>query len=474
MLTIGLKSRFKKTCGYLCSAIILLAAMSSQDAMALCVDGVEVPCIVNGKHGTRGCVNGHPTTCVAEPGEQAPPVTGTVNPKYYILTIVYAPPGTSGGHSSSLVEYGDGSSTGTIVSTSSSFKTGTKVSASVSGGTPLASATIGASFGVDADSTNGTKMQVDKSSTTIIRDSGPSLDGIDHDHDIIYLLLNPEIDVSFSGKNNIVWDMGYTGPFADIQYVYVGWLKSPAKMPSYLAGTLAAHGVTVADYQNILQADPFALGATTIDANRYLPTNTSIPYEPPFSPGDPAPTFTYVQKNDLTNTQSASSQLAYSVGLNVSGSAGFLGLFKATMAVDGSWTWTDSFDSSSSDTQSQSALVTVGSPSYGYTGPTDYEVYYDSLFKTFMFAPITAKGFMAAGTLRSRLGRAVPFQEVMLYAGGKRYRTFTNEHGGYRFVGQATGPMQIEVRGAGRSMVPASKRLDLTLPDTIGPTPALH
>jgi hypothetical protein len=94
-------------------------------------------------------------------------------------------------------------------------------------------------------------------------------------------------------------------------------------------------------------------------------------------------------------------------------------------------------------------------------------VYYDALYKTFMFAPISATTLMAKGTVKFKKGRAAVNQEVILYAGGKRYRSFTNAHGQYRFPGQVNGPVDVEVKGAGKQRVPASKQLDFSLPDKL-------
>ena len=59
------------------------------------------------------------------------PYTGEVRPKYQIVTVVYAPPGTSSGKSTSQVEYGAASTLGTTTSNTNSFKSGVGVSASV-------------------------------------------------------------------------------------------------------------------------------------------------------------------------------------------------------------------------------------------------------------------------------------------------------------------------------------------------------
>jgi hypothetical protein len=439
-------------------------ALFSQDVMAMCVDGTVDECVVNGKPGMRKCVGGHLTPCIPHE-EGLPCASGTLLPMYNIITVVYAPPGTAGGKSASVVDYKDGSTTGSTVSSSDSFKSDTKVSATVTGGI-LGTATAGASFGVSRNTADSSKLDIKKSTSTSIKSPGPSVDGIDHNRDIIYLLLNPKIDLQICGKT-ANWGLGYSGQYADIQYVYVGWLKDPTLIPPGLASNLAAHGLTDADYKEILKADPFASGSSTIDPIRYLPTNTSFPYIPPFSPGESGPTFTYVQQNDLTATQSQSSQLAYSVGVSASGGVDFLSVYKATIKAEQAFTWTNSSETSHSSATSQSASVTVGSPSYGYEGSTDIAVYYDSLFKTFMFSPITDTNVAVEGKVQSKLKRAVTGREVFMYANGKKYRTFTNEHGHYRFMGKFAGPIQVEVTGVPKKVVPPSPKpkVDFILPD---------
>ena len=60
--------------------------------------------------------------------------TGQLRPNYHLLTVLYAPPGTSGGNSSSMVQYTNGSTTGTTVSIDSSFQAGVDVTATVGDG----------------------------------------------------------------------------------------------------------------------------------------------------------------------------------------------------------------------------------------------------------------------------------------------------------------------------------------------------
>src|SRR5262249_39194368 len=165
--------------------------------------------------------------------------------------------------------------------------------------------------------------------STEISDSGPSRDGIDHDHDLIYLWLNPTIDLQLT-PTSAAWNLG-DNPQADIQYVYVGWLKDPSHIPPGVVQRLQAHGITPQDYAEILKSDPFANGVSSIDPERFKTLNSTFPYEPPYAQGDSVPTFKFVQTYLSTGTSSTSVQNEYTVGVSTSGSANFVDLFKTTV-----------------------------------------------------------------------------------------------------------------------------------------------
>jgi hypothetical protein len=80
-------------------------------------------------------------------------------------------------------------------------------------------------------------------------------------------------------------------------------------------------------------------------------------------------------------------------------------------------------------------------------------VYYDVLYKTFAFAPLTGPIHLR-GVVTSRSVRMGAGQEVTVTAGGKKYRTFTNAKGEYRIPGQLTGPVELEVGGVRKSVQP--------------------
>src|SRR5262245_22658135 len=118
---------------------IILLAMTSQ-AYAFCQIGDTQNCIVDGKPGIKVCDPHTHMFGVCQVFDR--PVVGTVAPRYYILTVVYAPPGTrSTGQSS--VSYSEGSSTGSNTSTSKSFKNDWSVSSSLRIGTDSDNGSIG-------------------------------------------------------------------------------------------------------------------------------------------------------------------------------------------------------------------------------------------------------------------------------------------------------------------------------------------
>ena len=110
--------------------------------------------------------------------------TGQAYPKYQILTVLYAPPGTDGGKSSSQVSYSSGSATGTTDSTSNSFKQGVDVTASVGG--DIGPVSLGASADFTASQTSGetSQVQINKGTNNQINVSGPAQDGINHGNDL--------------------------------------------------------------------------------------------------------------------------------------------------------------------------------------------------------------------------------------------------------------------------------------------------
>jgi hypothetical protein len=429
-----------------------------------CKDGTIGSCTINGKPGTRECINGRFGPCnekVPKP-PTGPVVSGTVQPKYYILSVIYAPPGTQGGNSSSSVKYGRGSTTGTTVSSSSSFKDSGSVSVSADGGVVKGSEV---SYEYSRNTKESDSLDIKKSASTEINKPGPSVDGIDHDRDEIWLWLNPTLKLTLR-PTSVSWTVDNSRD-AVIKPVFAGDLRNPSRMAPGVAESLRNHGITTQDFPEILKADPFAtrsgpLGVLTqqrftfLDRRRFKSLGLTFPYQPPFAPGDKPTTLTFKLENSTTESSASSVETAHTVGLKAS--VGFDVPLKPKLKVEGKLTWTNSTTNSTSADVKESASVTIGGPSFGYTGPTDIQVYYDVLYKTFLFVPV-GSGVKPSlqGVVTRNSKRAVGGKEVVVVANGVKYRTFTNAKGEYRIFDKISGPVQVQVGGV-------TKRLSLLTP----------
>ena len=247
---------------------------------------------------------------------------------------------------------------------------------------------------------------------------------------MIYLWLNPKIALTVTSLS-VKWQLAGTDNM-DIQYARVGWLRNPSKMPPGLMQRLQLYGITAQDFPEILQRDPFASGVSAFDPARYRPTFETFPYEPNLLATDQLmPTTTFTISNSEVTSAGSSGQDMYQVGLSTTGSVN-VAVAKVTLKADASWAWTNTSSQSSSSGTSQSATVTVGGPSFGYTGATDIEVYYDTIYGTFLFRALETKlRAVVRGTLTSRGGRPLVMTEVSMVANGLKYRTFTNSKGEY-------------------------------------------
>lgn len=367
--------------------------------------------------------------------------SGQVLPAYQILTLAFAPPGTNGGKSSSQVSYGSGSTTGTLDSISDSFKQGFDVTASVGG--KIGPVSLGATgdFNASTTATDTSQIAINKGANYQINVTGPAADGINHGSDLFYLWLNPQLNVTVDHLGNIVWEPAVNGQNMLIQYVYVEWLENPSLMPSGVAQALAGAGLTTADYAQILACDPFSSGGTAIDPNRFVPITHSFPYEPPLAANDPVPTTTNTFTSATTTTTTQQVQNEYGVSITVSAGIQFL---TATLKTTGSLQWTNTSTSTQTTGSTQQATVTIGGPAFGYTGPTNILVYWDTVYQSFMFAYATGNP-SASGALIDSAGNPVPYKAMTLTVDGITLSTFTNSRGQYNFYGAASGQGTVTV-----------------------------
>ena len=87
----------------------------------------------------------------------------------------------------------------------------------------------------------------------------------------------------------------------------------------------------------------------------------------------------------------------------------------------------------------------MGGPAFGYTGPINMAVYYDTVYQTFVFKPFEIPSATLHGVLMNSAGKPMAGIEIIAIAGGVHYRTFTNAKGEYRFPSKFTGPIDLQV-----------------------------
>jgi hypothetical protein len=377
---------------------------------------------------------------------------GYLNPKYVILGVTYAPPGPS-----SFVQY----TTTTFLSTTSSMTNSTSSanawSASVAGEFNCASflkgkvtATNSGSYKQASSSTSSFTLSAQTVNSGKTPGTANAFSPVNHDYDRIWLWLNPVVILTVDPTSQTVtWD-GYGVDAADqsvtvmdIWNVQVGYLNghfgpldpgdAQVLARNWAVGYLTwpsgeGPGLTQADFDQILLADPFAANSsyavtvpagsnTTADGRFSLVTvtscssgsncssgsgnssgmSTTFDYQQA-DPGETALTQSLTTSYTTSSTQSSSTTVtttqAYGIDLSFTGSA-----FLASLSADfkDTQTLTSIQQTSGSITNSESVgamLSITGPPCSGvnfpcnptYNGiPSEFDVYQDNIYGTFMF-----------------------------------------------------------------------------------------
>ncbi len=441
----------------------------------------QTPCTGLAGNGTLQCKPNFPANGASSYVCLPSPVQGPATLKlgYAVLTVIYAPPGTNGGGSASSVEYGQTSTTGTTTTGATSFNQGYAVTATVGLGPEVTRTTIGAGFAYAKSTTDSKSLEISQDGSTSKKTSGPAQDGIDHNEDLIVLWLNPRVDVTAT-QTSANWTFS-NGEVAIIQEVKVGQLKEKSQLPSNLwkkydlpAGlkeTFNNAGITPADYPEILKRDPLAFvdgsapfDPSKIDRSRFSLTTNSFTYSVP-TEGGVVSTTTRTYTNTMVRSALTSGMDSYKVSASIEQSFKIPTLAKASLKAEGSWEWTNTSSNESKKAGSQTASVTIGGPAAGYGGPVNALVYYDTVYKTFMFA--LTNEVHIKGVVSDPKGQVVEGQEVTATAGGVVYRNFTDARGEYRFPYDIQGPIELQSGTARRTIPSASLNADLKLPPLV-------
>src|SRR5262249_9945404 len=159
----------------------------------------------------------------------------------------------------------------------------------------------------------------------------------------------------------------------------------------------------------ILASDPFANGSTAIDPNRFIPTVTTFPYEPPLTANDPGSNFKFTLSNETATTKTNTIESSYSPGFTLEAGTDKIIVNKAKLET--TMPWTRKSVKATTTGGSESASVTIGSPSASYNGPVVIAAYWDTLFNSFMFAPAADPTVRLTGTVSDSTGRPAAGRE---------------------------------------------------------------
>jgi len=343
--------------------------------------------------------------------------SGWIRPKYEVVGLVYAPPG-----SKSTVNYTNGFQSGTSTSTTHTYATNYTDKVSETGGASffgIVSGTVTTSiangWGQTQEGTNS--LAFSEAYTTGLVQGGPlsSALGVDHDYDVIYVWLNVEELIGIAGteiaRNGFGWDgrdsettvcgVGISG--MDVVALTLGQLRGTQAIPANLQcrlnrvwdpvlGALTSTDLLAIAYADLFYANP-QFNPNTDTSGRYERPNGQniiMNYIPAASGQQPTGytyTSTYSTTTALGQTATDTHSTTYSVDVNASGS--FLG--KYSVAVNNSATYTSTNKSSSTITNgtNQGANFTIYGPvaTDNYVGPTAIQVWKDNIYGTFMFFP---------------------------------------------------------------------------------------
>jgi hypothetical protein len=155
----------------------------------------------------------------------------------------------------------------------------------------------------------------------------------------------------------------------------------------------------------------------------------------------------------------------YAEGMTASGGFDLAPGVNETLTIEGTWTWQDITTKVTQTGTEQKATLIMGGPAFGYTGPANMDVYYDTLYMTFAFVPSELSPDALHGVISSGQGKPVVGQLVTAAAGGVKYRTYTNAKGEYHFSRQFAGPIDVQTGPTALHLpgLEAGKSVDLRL-----------
>jgi hypothetical protein len=370
---------------------------------------------------------------------------GYVDPKFLVLGVTYAPPGPSANTS---VSYTNSTFVGSTQSLSQSFMGSTTESVTLTRGFSIPMVASGkfsntvATTATQSNKTTSTvtsSVQVSSGEKTF--GTGDYFAPVNHDYDQIWVWLNPVAIFTINAGTPLpVWN-GYGADSTDqngldIVPIPLGYLNGhfgaiPPDIQTSINRTWAANqmwpagqgpALNSADLAQVASSDPFSVSTYGPNEIGSAPPSPSTPdnrftlttcnSSNSFSYLQAAPsttaniftcTLTYTNLSTLAQEISASYSQTFSVDDSFSG-LGFFSDFSAELKTSNTLTWTtDAQSSLTTSTSSTGSLSVQGPPCnnvmlgvgpcvpvYDVNGnqPTQFMVYQDNMFGTFMFAPV--------------------------------------------------------------------------------------
>jgi hypothetical protein len=363
-------------------ASIPAGAESQESAVTSCSPGFELEC-------DTGCDN--PRDCHKPMCRCIPIVTtetGLVVPNFFVTHVVYAPPGKM-----SSVTYADQSSFGSSTSETHSHKGDVKVTAGIAIPSKgfFAGSGLSISGGKAWGGSDTTTTDVLVETTSSWKKPGQT-DIINHDDDEIWFLIDPKMEVTVQSsvrEKRVSWRFASDQTGTRMFFAYVGDLKNPAGMPPSVRQTLDEAGITEDYYPQLLQADPFAYDSMMMPSAMFprdrFECVTNIAYQPPREPGQGPGMLTHsVNRKEMASTTEAS-ETSYTAGYKIMGSVNFAEIWRASLTVEGNWTWTHSTSTKLSTGNAKTDTFVISQPTTDYNGPTNVSVYVDKIWKTYVF-----------------------------------------------------------------------------------------
>jgi hypothetical protein len=320
--------------------------------------------------------------------------SGTVTPKFMVLTLLYAPPGSKGGTASTVV-YAESSSAGTEHSVTKLFTAG--VSAGITAGISD-SDHAGANWSASVSASGTNSVKITKTSSTVFTQPGSKVtDGIDHGLDTFVLWVNPQITVTIDSLGNFNWvPTPFTDPQTGTALIVTGNMSvSTLKDCISLYEQITAGTGNNADLRNQLSIiNPHNL--TQLECESLLALNPLLSTDAPdplrYIPAEPAGIgYSYDNGSGTVQAGSASISVQSQQQASISASAHYSVSATAqedflTETIGASLGLKNSASLSATNISTQSAQYTINPPSASYNQSETLYIYWDKIYKTFAFS----------------------------------------------------------------------------------------